>query len=409
MTFTVAVVGSGVAACAFVRTLSRRWTAEISRTSAVVSPLRIVVYEMGRGPSGRLATRISRGDSTAFDHGTPAFHLVKDATTCNVSKRSLFSSFMYQAIEEGALEKWDCSFATVNAMDGSIEKVSASSQPEMLRGVPQMSNVCQYLLHRARNKNVVIELKFRDLIERTCWDETTRTWFLRRRGSKKQEKHNALVITSALLGHKKRWNALFSKDSEAPLYEPARGDQDLSFALDEISVQQTRPVIVTMCTADAIVENLKCDMYHIENHDVLRKVVVDKQARTIVLHSTHEFAMKNEKLTAEKSSISKFIGSGDIADEHAVANIMLKSIKDVFALPDECMNVRGVCTHRWGAAFPSTEGVSQTVFPSKNLFFAGDFSLECKSSNFVQLAGQSGCDAADAMFESIIHKAKGVI
>ena len=207
-------------------------------------------------------------------------------------------------------------------------------------------------------------------------------------------------MTSALPGHTSRWKALFGENAEAPLRTQAEKHPMLAQTLKDMSVQQTQPVIVTMCAVNGI-EKLEHDMYHVEHHDVLRKVVADKRAGTLVLHSTHTFAKENKMLRAKKSAISNFTRIGEEKNEDAVANTMLNAFMEVLSLSRDDIEMQWVCAHRWGAAFPSNCGISQRFFPDMGLYLAGDFAVECKTSNYVERAGQSGCDAADAFLEKV--------
>ena len=166
--------------------------------------------------------------------------------------------------------------------------------------------------------------------------------------------------------------------------------------------QETQPVIATMCVLSApAAATLEHDLYHIENHPMIRKVVVDRQSGAVVVHSTHEFARMHPDIRAKKSVISKYAGQSDAESEGTVASAMLHAFADAFSLPAALVEPQwGPFAHRWGAAFPSSTGLSQAFHPTMNLAFAGDFAAQCDASNYVQTAGQSGCDAAGQILDS---------
>ena len=81
----IAVVGAGVGGCALVASLRRGgWKGEIS------------LWESGRGPGGRTATRRSRQDSDLrIDHGAPLF---------NIS--GLAPTLLEPLLARGVIEPW---------------------------------------------------------------------------------------------------------------------------------------------------------------------------------------------------------------------------------------------------------------------------------------------------------------
>ena len=396
---SVGIVGGGIAASCFVRAASRRARQLLCAENA----MNVTVYEMGRGPSGRLATRRTRECPDAvFDHGTPAFPLFEGES--NGSRPDEFSELARELIREGDLEQWKCSLAVLDANDGKIQAVDPSTQPSLYRGVPHMANLCERLLS-CEHDAFRVDLRCSSLITKTWWNASAGAWDVEFTSSHSisRERHDYLLVTSALLMNGARWGKLFP-GKEAPMVEAARlwkrEHPDILTAVESVETQTSRPIIVTMFLLNrGVAENLPFDMVHIENHDSLRKIVVDKRKGGVVLYSTHAYAEEHSSLQSRKSSISRF--SDHAQGESSVAHAMYDAFARLFRLEDAEPLRWGPLAHRWGAAFVSSSSPLQHVLGMK-LLFAGDFVSGGRPlRSFVGDAGQSGCNAASALFRSL--------
>lgn len=115
----VAVIGSGVAGLTSARLL-------------VEAGLEVVVYDKGRFPGGRLATRRSRSSEVSFDHGAQYFS----------ARRASFRKEVERWRRAGVAAPWRGRFAAVE--DGLV-RAAAPTEPVRFVGTPHMNSIAEYL------------------------------------------------------------------------------------------------------------------------------------------------------------------------------------------------------------------------------------------------------------------------
>lgn len=115
----VVVVGAGIAGLTCARALQEHGCD-------------VTVYDRGRGPGGRMSTRVSREhDGLTFDHGCPYF-TVTDAR---------FGRFVRSWIEDGVAARWQVKAAR---WDGTTFETMEPNGPHVV-GTPSMAAICEHL------------------------------------------------------------------------------------------------------------------------------------------------------------------------------------------------------------------------------------------------------------------------
>ena len=203
MTHDLVVVGAGLSGCAFVRRLHQLgWTGSLA------------MVEAGRGPGGRSASRLRRGDSDwCLDHGAPGFNLLDP-------HEPKVAALLEPLRASGVLRReWgDCL-----GVDEEGEVVSCPDHSflsgEQLRGYPSMAGVCQALLDGV---GAWVEIRFGQRVAKLNWDGLT--WSLLDEAGALLLQARSLVLSGSLLAHP-RGMALLHWD-DVPLRAAVAEGQD---------------------------------------------------------------------------------------------------------------------------------------------------------------------------------------
>ena len=203
MTHDLVVVGAGLSGCAFVRRLQQLgWTGSLA------------MVEAGRGPGGRSASRLRRGDSDwCLDHGAPGFNLLDP-------HEPKVAALLEPLRASGVLHReWgDCL-----GVDEEGEVVASPDHPflsgEQLRGYPSMAGVCQALLDGV---GAWVETRFGQRVAKLNWDGLT--WSLLDEAGALLLQARSLVLSGSLLAHP-RGMALLHWD-DVPLRAAVAEGQD---------------------------------------------------------------------------------------------------------------------------------------------------------------------------------------
>ena len=180
MTHDLVVVGAGLSGCAFVSRLQQLgWTGSLA------------MVEAGRGPGGRSASRLRRGDSHwSLDHGSPGFNLLDP-------HEPRIAALLEPLRASGVLRhEWgDCLGVDEEGWLVASPEHSFLSG-EQLRGYPSMAGVCQALLD---DVGASVETRFGERVTKLNWDGLT--WSLFDEAGDLLLQARSLVLSGSLLAH----------------------------------------------------------------------------------------------------------------------------------------------------------------------------------------------------------------
>ena len=214
---SLAVIGAGVAGCALAAGLRRGgWQGPIT------------LFEAGRGPGGRAATRRSRRDAgLRIDHGAPLLNLMEDPVP----------DLVPLLLADGWLVPWREPAAVLNAAGG----LGPAAEDPLLcgalyRGRDGMDDLCRGLLALAEAAGPAGRLSTRfGLLVRHLEPRPDGGWMLRDGTGALLAEADWLVLSGTLLAHP-RARRLFGWP-EVPLRQAADALEDpaLEAALDAIA------------------------------------------------------------------------------------------------------------------------------------------------------------------------------
>lgn len=369
---SLGVIGAGVAGCALAARLrSLGWRGWLG------------LWEAGRGPGGRAASRRSRHDpELALDHGAPLFNLT--ATPAPALLAPLRSG--------GWIEPWRGERAD---LDGEGQLRRPSRDPllagELWHGCGGMDRIAHGLLELAERHGPV---------ERH-WGQRVRRlearpgggWRLFDDDGKEQAEVEWLVLSGSLLAHP-RATALLGWP-EVPLREVAAGSDDpqLHAAVDGIATigWQARSnllLVIPLQLADPWralpFQLLACDGAA-QRRWGLRRLVVQPLADgrcSLVAHSSAAFAARHRPAYGSGSAIARELGGApDPAAEAMVLAELGEAITSLLArwVPAELCAAALAAGQprlmRWGAAFPEPPGLDPalSLCPASRIGFCGDY------------------------------------
>ena len=379
---SVAVIGAGVAGCTAVAQLRRSgWSGSIA------------LWETGRGPGGRAATRRSREDAgLQLDHGAPLLNLTSEAWATGVASGAAGShgvspiSLIEELVDGGWLEAWSGARARLD-VHGCLHPTSLDPLGEGLlyRGRGGMEHLCQGLLSLAGS---TVTTHFGTLV-RDVRPLPTGGWQLLDGEGRVLDQVDWLILSSTLLAHA-RVQLVLAWD-KVPLVEAARGldDPRLDHALASIAglrfearsnlllllpAEHARPWLdlpFRLLDLDAPAQQ----RFHLRRISV--QPLPDGRC-AVVAHSSATFAAEHLNVYGARSSIARVLALPSQAErEAAVIERLSASLEDALGawpiapLPQEADRQ----LMRWAAAFPVGLGLPEGLLlcPDSRVGFCGDY------------------------------------
>ncbi|MFM8525297.1 MAG: NAD(P)-binding protein [Cyanobacteriota bacterium] len=401
---SIAVIGAGVAGCTTAALLSRAgW------------PGSIVLWETGRGPGGRAATRRSRDDALLrLDHGAPLLNITTDPeVTRNVNSgasrdvitdvvgsaplgggasrpaqlgSSPWACLIEELVAGGWLEPWQGARARLD-VHGNLHPISTDPLGEGLlyRGRGGMEQLCQGLLRLAGSS---VNTRFGTLV-RDLRPVPGVGWQLLDSDGRVLDQVDWLILSSTLLAHARVQLVL---DWETvPLVEAARvlGDVRLDHALASIAALrfEARSNLLLLVPAahaqpwlDLPFRLLDLDAAAQQRFH-LRRIAVQPLPDgrcAVVVHSSATFAAEHVAVYGARSSIARLLSSPSQAErEQEVMEKLSAALEDALGawpiapLPQEADRQ----LMRWAAAFPIGAGLPETLLlcSASRIGFCGDY------------------------------------
>ena len=366
----IAVIGAGVAGCSTAALLGRAgW------------PGSIVLWETGRGPGGRAATRRSRDDAALrLDHGAPLLNLTSQSPT------AAGVALIEDLIEGGWLEPWSGARARLD-VHGNLHPISTDPLGEGLlyRGRGGMEHLCQGLLNLAGPS---VTTRFGTLV-RDLKPVPSGGWQLLDADGGVLDQVDWLILSSTLLAHA-RVQLVLAWD-RVPLVEAARelGDPQLDHALASIAALrfEARSNLLLQLPAEHAQPWLDLPFRLLDLDAAaqqrfhLRRISVQPLPDgrcVVVVHSTATFAAEHLAVYGARSSIAKQMHFPSQADrEQEVIEKLSAALEDALGawpiapLPLEADRQ----LMRWAAAFPVGAGLPDSLLlcPRSRIGFCGDY------------------------------------
>ena len=398
----LAVIGAGVGACALVASLRRRgWPTD-----------RISLWESGRGPGGRTATRRSRQDShLRIDHGAPLFNITASPDP----------GLLAPLLDGGWIEPWQGTLACLDRNGGLAGRLEDPlCRGQLYRGRQGMEHLCRGLLALAGEG---IEAHYGILVRHLRTSPEGRWQLLDSDGVLLQEA-DWLVLGSTLLAHP-RSRLVLGWDS-LPLASGAaeRADPELAHSLAAIASIRTEArsnlMMVVEASEAAAWRTLPFRLLSFDTAAQqrwgLRRVAIQplEDGRcAVVAHSTGTFAAEHLNVYGSRSSIARHLGLAPPQQREAeVIGALERGLQGALAAwipepsgptPPGGSPWPGVHSElmRWGAAFPQLPGLPQALALCRHsrVGFCGDF-IEGPGFGRVEGALRSGEALAVRLLEA---------
>jgi len=411
---SVAVVGAGVGGCALVAGLRRGgWNGVIS------------LWESGRGPGGRTATRRSRRDAgLRIDHGAPLF---------NISGRA--PTLLEPLLAGGVIEPWREPQVRLDAA-GRLHRVDSRdplSEGLLYCGVGGMDGLCAGLLALAETGPVAAPSWPADLLASSREPSTgleahygvlvchlavspSGRWQLFDRERQLLGEADWLVLAGTLLAHP-RSRLLLAWDT-VPLKEAAKSldDPELQHglaALASLRSEARSNLLLVAEGADAEVWR-RCPFRLLrfdaaaEQRWRLSRLSIQPLADgrvAVVAHSSAVFAAEHLSVYGSRSSIARQLGQLPRQEEEtAVIAALSEALQDALAdwLEPGLVGRGERQMMRWGAAFPREPGLPEDLLLCRHsrVGFCGDY-VAGVGFGRVEGALRSGERLAAAMLEDV--------
>lgn len=392
----IAVIGGGIGACSLVYHL---------REQLAAKQLSMRVFEMGRGPGGRAATRTTREHpALRIDHGVPAFS----------AHSAAFTSLCTDLTGAGVLRQCtptSAAFGTLTAQ-GAFVAEDAAVAPKRFAAADGkgMNALCDALLRGGDlGANPLCEVSFGNMVSHVDRSADGQWCLADKKGEALSDGFDWLIVTSTALAHP-RWRSTFG--GEPPLVRAAAsvGDASLDEALTALAPLTSKPVTACLLAYDgeAAAEWAALPFYKaaVEDDDELSRIVVQRispSLTAVALHSTHSFAHGASHVYGKTSTAARLAGAA--SDEQAEAELLeqlLSAASRRLGGAVSAAHLRspawGPHLHRWGAAFPDAPLLSadQAVVQSARVAFCGDYVAGDRAGT-VEGAALSGMHTADAL------------
>ena len=370
---SLAVIGAGAAGCACVAALRRQgWAGPIS------------LWDSGRGPGGRTATRRSRTDTgLRIDHGAPLFNLTASPPP----------TLLEPLLAGGWIEPCTDPIAQ---LDGQGQLLPGASAPyglgSLYRGQGGMEQLCRGLLEQA---GPGVEAHFGQLV-RHLEITPQRRWRLLGPDRQSLAEVDWLVLSGTLLAHPR--SRLLLDWPEVPLAAAAAQLQapQLQHVLAVLaSIQsEARSNLLLLVPAAAAAPWRKLPFRLLEFSEAaqlrwnLSRLSVQPLADgrcAVVAHSSATFASEHLSVYGSRSSIASQLGVTPRPEqEQAVIEALTAALRDALgqalgrwfsaaALRRSLAGERQLM--RWGAAFPRAPGLplELALCPASRVGFCGDY------------------------------------
>jgi len=386
---SIAVVGAGVGGCALVASLRRGgWSGAIT------------LWESGRGPGGRTATRRSRSDAgLRIDHGAPLF---------NISGRA--PALLEPLLVAGVIEPWNEPRARLDAAGHLHREPSLDPLSEGLlyRGVGGMDGLCAGLLALAeaevgsvaaawrpadplafsRAPALGVEAHFGVLVRHLAVTPGGR-WQLFDRERQLLGEADWLVLAGTLLAHP-RSRLLLDWDT-VPLKEAAHSleDPELQHGLAALASLglEARSNLLLVAEGAAAEAWRRCPFRLLrfdaaaEQRWRLSRLSIQPLADgrvAVVAHSSAVFAAEHRSVYGSRSSIARQLGlMRPQEEETAVIEALSEALQDALAdwLEPGLVSRGERQLMRWGAAFPREPGLPEDLLLCRHsrVGFCGDY------------------------------------
>lgn len=368
---SVAVIGAGVGGCALLAAL---------RGGGWAGPLSL--WESGRGPGGRTATRRSRRDaSLRLDHGAPLFNITATPP-----------ALLAPLLESGAIQPWREGQARLDARGQLHPDIDGDpyTRGSLFHGGGGMDALCRGLLQLAATSPAGPEpaLHYGVLVSQLAISSAGR-WQLFNRERQLLEEADWLVLGGTLLAHP-RSRLLLAWDT-VPLQEAARSlaDPDLLHALAALASLrfEARSNLLLVAEGEAAAAWRRCPFRLLRFDSAaeqrwrlsrLRLQPLDDGRVAVVAHSSAVFAAEHLSVYGSRSSIARQLGSqAPQEQESAVIEALTEALEGAMEpwLAPSLVRQGERQLMRWGAAFPLEPGLPQALAlcPQSRVGFCGDY------------------------------------
>ena len=385
---SIAVVGAGVGGCALIAALRRGgWRGVIS------------LWESGRGPGGRTATRRSRQDAgLRIDHGAPLF---------NISGRA--PELLEPLLARGVIEPWREPRARLDAAGRlhSEDSRDPLGEGELYRGAGGMDGLCAGLLDLAQAAPVAasgrpaaplvvsgpmpasgVSVHYGVLVCNLSVTPGGR-WQLFDRERELLGEADWLVLAGTLLAHPRSrlllaWDTVPLKEAAQSLDDPEL--QHVLAALASLRSEARSNLLLVAAGADAEVWR-RCPFRLLrfdaaaEQRWRLSRLSIQPLADgrvAVVAHSSAVFAAEHLSVYGSRSSIARQLGQLPRQEEEtAVIAALSEALQDALAeWLEPGLVARGQRQlMRWGAAFPREPGLPEDLLLCRHsrVGFCGDY------------------------------------
>ena len=384
---SIAVVGAGVGGCALIAALRRGgWSGAIS------------LWESGRGPGGRTATRRSRQDADLrIDHGAPLF---------NISGRA--PALLEPLLARGVVEPWRELRARLDAAGHlhSEDSRDPLGEGQLYRGVGGMDGLCAGLLDLAQDGPMAesgpptaplaysqapataVETHYGVLVCHLAVTPGGR-WQLFDRQRQLLGEADWLVLAGTLLAHPRSrlllaWDTVPLKEAAQSLDDPEL--QHVLAALASLRSEARSNLLLVAEGADAEVWRrcpfrlLRFDAAAEQRWRLSRLSIqsLEDGRVAVVAHSSAIFAAEHLSVYGSRSSIARQLGLMPRQEEEtAVIEALSEALQDALAdWLEPGLVARGERQlMRWGAAFPREPGLPEDLLLCRHsrVGFCGDY------------------------------------
>jgi predicted NAD/FAD-dependent oxidoreductase len=392
---SLGVIGAGVAGCALA-----------ARLRQLGWPGWIGLWEAGRGPGGRAASRRSRHDpDLVIDHGAPLFNLTETPAP----------ALLAPLRSGGWIEPWlgDCA-----DLDGEGRLRRPSLDPLLVgglwRGCGGMDRIAHGLLELAERHGPV-ERHWGHRVRR-LERRSGGGWRLFNADGEELAEVDWLVLSGSLLAHPRAvallgWPEVPLQHVAASADDPqlraavagigaigwqARSNLLLAIPAERAGPWRELPFRLLACDGDA------------QRRWNLRRLVVQPLADgrcTLVAHSSAGFAARHQPVFGSGSAIARELGG--VPDQEAETALLaelgeaLTSLLAVWIRPEACASALASGRPRlmrWGAAFPQAPGLDPALrlCAASKLGFCGDY---LAGAGFGRMEG--ALRSAEALAEAI--------
>lgn len=398
---SIAVIGAGVAGCALVAGL---------RCGGFEGTLSL--WESGRGPGGRSATRRSRQDpGLRLDHGAPLFNISGSAPL----------PLLDALLASGAIEPWQPLQALLSG-DGHLRSEDPEApltQGALFRGRDGMEHLCAGLLALGEGR---LEQHYGVMVRDLTVSGQGR-WRLLDRDGRQLGEADWLVLAGTLLAHP-RSRLLLSWDT-VPLQSAARGlaDPDLDHALAALASirSEARSNLLLVAEGAAALAWLACPFRLLrfdaaaEQRWRLSRLSIQPlpDGRVVVVaHSSAVFAAEHLSVYGSRSSIALQLEQRAPQEQEAVViETLTEAVAGALApwLEPGAVRVDRRELMRWGAAFPLRPGLPPALALCRrsHVGFCGDY-VEGEGFGRVEGALRSAARLAEALRAELASRGDGV-